>query len=140
MSERIQFKDSGEHWTIRLYKTSGTRKTGAKTKSRGFKQTCLVLYFDVEHDWGSQHLKRNGNEYGYLCSAPATPEAREYKSYQTRACSLRYSGLGKQNAQGLAEDLRFLGYDEKTIESFLEAAKPHWPLEISLKSEAVNVT
>lgn len=123
----MRFDDNGKPWTIRLYKTTGKRRTGAAAK-RSFQQTAMVLYFDVEHDWSAAQMERNGNySWNQLASAPATPEAREYKSRSARCVSLRYSGRGKQNEQGLADDLRALGYDEATVRRFLEAAKSHWP-------------
>jgi hypothetical protein len=126
-------KQRNGEWTIRLYRTEGKRH-GTEAGKGGFKRCCLVLYFAIELDWTYRNLERNGNGRGTeLFVAKPPPAAIEYYLSMTRAHSLRYSGVGKQNERGLREDLETLGFDETTVNSFLQAAKPYWPMELTLK-------
>ena len=102
---------------VALYRTSGKRAA----------KHCCVLYLAADRDWGSLQFTRNGNRYGPLVSAPMTPEAGAYRDARHRASSLQYTGQAPADADGLAADLRTLGYDEPTVSRFLAAASPCWP-------------
>lgn len=102
---------------IALYRTSGNREA----------KHCCVLYLAANKDWGSIQLTRNGSQWPALAVAPMTPEAEAYRSERHRASSLQYNGKEPADAEGLAADLRSFGYDEATVQKFVDAAKPCWP-------------
>ena len=101
---------------IALYCTTGSRAE----KHR------IVLYIAANKDWSAIQRERNGNKGTPVCTAKMTPEAWEYRNKSKRASSLRYSGVAPADANGLAEDLRTLGYDDNTIVRFVDAARPFW--------------
>jgi len=102
---------------VALYRTIGNRQ----------KNHCCVLYVAVDRDWGSLQLARNGHRYRPLAMAEMTPEATAYRDASHRACSLQYTGIQPADADGLAADLRTLGYDDLTVTRFLDAATRCWP-------------
>ena len=99
---------------IALYRTAGKRRERHR----------LVLYLNVNKDWGARNLARNGNEGGRLITTAMTTEALAYRTW--RACSLQYDGKKPADATGLRNDLLRLGVDEATTSAFVHAAAPHW--------------
>lgn len=95
---------------IALYETKGMR-----TKYHKY-----VLYIAWNIDWSSRQLERNGHKTKPMAIAPMTQEAWDYRNERKRMSSLQYNGIAPADRNGLAEDLRTLGYDEKTVERLIK--------------------
>lgn len=106
---------------IALFATKGSGKRA--------RQHRVVIYIAIDKDWSSIQLQRNGNTGRPLAVAPSTPECAAYRSASKRARSLQYSGVGRANLRGLAEDLETLGFSQAVVSQFSDAAKPY--LEVS---------
>lgn len=102
--------------TVSLYKTVGRRT----------KDHRIVLYLASDLDWTARHFERNGNHWPPLATAPMTDECWKYRNERPRASSLRYSGKSPQDEKGFVEDLKSLGFDDKTVQLFVDAARNFW--------------
>jgi len=115
------------NWHCALYATNP--KTSQINRHR------VALYIAVDRDWPSHTMARNGHGGPPLAVAKATAECGELRAAAWRAKSWRYSGRGRETLAGLANDLRTLGFDEATVNTFVEAARPHLPESLAALPE-----